>query len=121
MKTLCQLDGDSICTQCGSLRDPNAKTNCPAKFGGQPRPPRVKQPQLGDLTQLFFESVGITEERFKELKGKLRLDSKTCGCNYRKELINGIGEMLGFDAAFGKFLEWRRGEVKRAPRPTTNN
>ena len=122
MRTLCQVGDDGVCAQCGKQRKPGDRVNCPANSKVE-RPGRESnpQPQLGDIVEGFFGMLGITKERYLELKAELGFDSKTCGCNYRRELINGIGSKIGFDAAFSKFLNWRRGEVKGAPRPVTNN
>ena len=62
---------------------------------------------------MFFESLGITKEAYLKVKGELGLDPKKCGCDYRRELINGVGRVLGFDAAFGMFRKWRSDAVRR--------
>lgn len=67
-------------------------------------PPR---PGLGDMAERFFAAIGITEERYKSAKEKLRLDPN-CGCSERKKWLNRMGEELGVDSLIAKFGEWRK-------------
>ncbi len=45
---------------------------------------------LGDLAEAFFNSVGITEDRYRAVKVALHLDPK-CGCAERKKWLNEMG------------------------------
>mgnify|MGYP007100071713 CR=1 FL=1 len=108
MQTLCQRDANDVCTQCRTVVPVGFHRACPAKKQGQPIP---KGPGLGDLTRQFFESMGITEERYKAVKEAVHLDP-SCRCNARQEWLNAVGEQLGLSEAAAKFAHWftsRRG------------
>ena len=108
MHTLCQPNEDKICTQCNQKVDPQQARNCPAKGRVAERISQpMKQVQLGDAVQSFFESVGVTKERYLAAKEALNL-APECGCDYRRELLNGVGQHLGINNALTMFAEWRR-------------
>lgn len=62
-------------------------------------------PGLGDLAELFFESLGITQERYRAVKVKLHLDP-TCRCEDRKRWLNEVGAKLGVDGVVLKMAAW---------------
>ncbi len=49
---------------------------------------------LGDRLELYLKSVGVTEDRYKEVKEKFGLPPK-CGCAKRKRWLNAVGSHLG--------------------------
>ncbi len=56
--------------------------------------PRVAK-GLGDYTERMLESIGITKERYAEVKEKFGF-APTCNCNGRKEWLNKVGRYFGF-------------------------
>jgi len=60
---------------------------------------------LGDLTESFFTSLGITKERYQAAKAGLGLDPG-CNCDARKKWLNELGGKLGVDAVVLKMAKW---------------
>lgn len=60
---------------------------------------------LGDLAEDFFQSLGITQERYRAVKVKLHLDPK-CNCADRKRWLNEVGAKLGIDGVVAKMAKW---------------
>lgn len=53
------------------------------------RPPR----RLGDQVEVMLASIGVTKERYKEVKQRFGLPP-TCNCDERKEWLNRVGEWV---------------------------
>lgn len=62
---------------------------------------------LGDVTEKFFQSIGITEERYKEVK-QLMGHEPNCNCGGRKEWLNAFGDKLGVTNALEKIEQYRK-------------
>ena len=111
MQSLCQRGENDVCTQCGTAVPVGHHRACPAKKREGRTAPARKVIRLGDLTKQFFESFGVTEERYVAVKEALHLDS-TCKCNARQEWLNAMGDKLGVTeaaATFGRwYTQWRR-------------
>jgi hypothetical protein len=60
---------------------------------------------LGDLAEQFFQSLGITEERYKAVKVAMHLDPK-CNCADRRRWLNEVGKELGVDGVVLKLAKW---------------
>lgn len=96
MKTLCQIV-DGRCSQCGESVPPTQHRTCPAKWPGRADREAVARtidPGLGDYTEKLLSSIGVTKERFVELKEKFGL-APTCGCDARKQWLNEVGRYVG--------------------------
>ena len=65
---------------CGAVYD------SPAKMTEVPAPP----PRLGDWAERQLKSIGITQERYKQIKEKFGLPP-TCNCGSRKAWLNRVG------------------------------
>ena len=48
---------------------------------------------LGDWAEKKLSAMGITQDRYIEIKKKFGLPP-TCGCNKRKEWLNKVGRMF---------------------------
>lgn len=64
----------------------------------------------GDVLESFFESLGITKDRYKNAKRALYLDP-SCNCAARKEFINKMGEELGLGRVLRKYIAWRKNKT----------
>lgn len=53
-----------------------------------------KEQGLGDYTENVLKSLGVTEERYSEIKEKFGL-SPRCNCSGRKKWLNSVGKYLG--------------------------
>jgi hypothetical protein len=62
-------------------------------------------PGLGDVAKAFFESVGVTEERYRAAKEALGLDP-TCRCDDRRKWLNAMGRRLGVDGVVLRMARW---------------
>jgi hypothetical protein len=92
------------CLACGyELRRDYATP--PHRTCGPPNQKPRFEGGLGDLAAEFFKSLGITEERYKAVKGKLHLDPN-CNCPERQQRLNEFGEQLGGTWAAKRFAEW---------------
>ncbi len=60
---------------------------------------------LGDLAGAFFESLGVTEDRYRAVKVALHLDPK-CNCADRRRWLNEVGAELGVDGVVMKMARW---------------
>jgi len=60
---------------------------------------------LGDVMADFFESLGITKDRYKAAKAAMRLKA-TCGCDARRQWLNDLGESLGIIGTAAKLAAW---------------
>jgi len=49
---------------------------------------------LGDYAERIMKSVGITEDRYAEIKEKFGLPA-TCNCKARKKWLNAVGQYIG--------------------------
>lgn len=67
--------------------------------------PTQPDPGLGDLAESFFESLGITADRYRAVKVKLHLDPH-CNCADRKRWLNEVGAKLGVDGVVAKMARW---------------
>jgi len=56
-------------------------------------PGQVKR-GLGDLVEAGLQKIGITEERYKDVKEAIGL-SRDCNCGKRKAKLNAIGKKIG--------------------------
>jgi len=103
MKTLCQPE-NGVCSQCGKLVTLNQFRTCSAK---RRTPDEVaKNPvRLGDKLADFFESLGITKDRYKAAKAAIGFKA-TCGCDARRQWLNDLGESLGINGAAAKLAAW---------------
>jgi hypothetical protein len=66
---------------------------------------------LGDLAAEFFASIGITEERYRNVKVAMHLDPK-CNCADRRRWLNDVGAKLGIDGVVVKLAKWMDGKGK---------
>lgn len=84
------------------MSDGNSTTEAKseAKSSGIPA-----DPGLGDLAKLFFESVGVTKDRYRAAKEALGLDP-TCRCDDRRKWLNAMGHRLGVDGVVLKMARW---------------
>ena len=64
-----------------------------------------EKPGLGDLTEGFFMSLGITQERYLAVKAAIGLDPE-CNCDARKKWLNELGGRLGVDGVVLKMSRW---------------
>jgi len=103
-----QVNGELFCEYCRvKLRGRwNAKQlpprNCPANETAS-----TPQPQLGDRLESLLKKVGITEEKYRELKAMAGLDP-TCNCGSRKRFLNKLPAALALGYARGGICEaWR--------------
>ena len=64
-------------------------------------------PGLGDRLESLLTRVGLTKDRYREIKGELGLPP-TCDCDKRQEWLNKVGEKFG-DAAKSAFSRIFRG------------
>ena len=53
-----------------------------------------RQFQLGDRLERELTRMGITQDRYKEIKKKFGFPP-TCGCEKRKQWLNKVGAYLG--------------------------
>jgi hypothetical protein len=56
-------------------------------------PVRICSFGLGDYTEQLLASIGVTKERYVEIKEKFNL-APTCDCEARKEWLNKVGRWL---------------------------
>ena len=56
--------------------------------------PETDKQGLGDRTERILASLGVTQERYVEIKAKFGLPP-TCNCTARKTWLNNVGEYLG--------------------------
>lgn len=94
--TQCEFikDGSTCkCVHCGKVW-PSARDRCDNVYAActntEPRPAN----QLGDRIEHWLTSHGITEEKYKEVKGRFGLP-EDCNCAERKAWFNKVGEYLG--------------------------
>jgi len=59
-----------------------------------PRSSDAEVAGLGDHTSRLLTTLGITEERYKEVKAKFGLPP-SCSCGRRKAWLNKVGQYLG--------------------------
>jgi hypothetical protein len=85
------------CIRCGTKlpRDYDAPPVCECgrvrhNLGLQPKH-YDPAPGLGDQVESLLASIGITEDRYKEVKEKFGLPP-TCNCPARKEFLNRVSE-----------------------------
>lgn len=52
---------------------------------------------LGDHTEKLLSSIGVTKEKYVEIKEKFGLPP-TCGCDARKRWLNDVGKYVGIGA-----------------------
>jgi hypothetical protein len=78
------LTAGSQCIRCGVTlrRDYDAPPRCHCT------PPAT--PGLGDHVEALLKSIGITQDRYTEVKAKFGLPA-TCGCSGRIEALNEWG------------------------------
>jgi len=97
-----QVNGELFCEDCGiELRGRwNAKQlpprNCPANATTLPE----SKPQLGDRLESLLKKVGITEEKYRELKAMAGF-SPTCNCPQRRRFLNKLPAALALGYARG--------------------
>jgi len=60
---------------------------------------------LGDLTAKFFETFGVTEERYRAAKSAIGLEP-TCSCDSLKKWLNALGVSVGVNDAANKLAAW---------------
>ena len=53
----------------------------------------VEKPGLGDAVESLLSSIGVTQERYSQVKQLFGLPS-TCGCTDRKKALNEWGEKV---------------------------
>ena len=90
-----ERDGYSTCARCADW-----EATSPER-----RP--IRKRGLGDLVGQFFESVGVTKERYKSAKQAVGLPP-TCNCDARKEWLNKLGDTLGINGAADRLAGWRK-------------
>jgi hypothetical protein len=106
MKTLCQRGADGLCTQCGKRLADNLRRTCSESEMYRPPEKGSAVVGLGDLTEKFFESFGVTPERYKAAKATVGLDPD-CDCQSRKQILNELGEKFGINDVIVAFNKWR--------------
>lgn len=50
--------------------------------------------KLGDRTESLLKKIGITQDRYKEVKARFGL-APDCSCDARKQWLNNVGEYFG--------------------------
>lgn len=82
------------------------------------RPPRaVRKPMgLGDRVEQALTAVGITKERYQEVKEAIGLPPG-CDCEIRKQWLNRLGERLGDAARNAAEAIFPKKEVKLEAKP----
>ncbi|MGD9633662.1 MAG: hypothetical protein AB7G28_04560 [Pirellulales bacterium] len=93
-----------------ATEDTSVESSSTPNLADAPGPGEV--PGLGDLAEAFFKSLGVTEQRYREVKVKLHLDPK-CNCADRRRWLNEVGAKLGVDGVVVKLARWMdRGREK---------
>jgi hypothetical protein len=69
------------------------------------KPQILSKPGLGDLTERFFFSLGITKDRYRAAKAAVGLEPD-CNCDARKKWLNELGGRLGVDKVVLKMAKW---------------
>ena len=62
-----------------------------------PTPASSSKKGLGDRVENMLASIGVTEDRYAEIKEKFGLPA-TCNCKGRKEWLNRVGKYIGIDS-----------------------
>ena len=79
------------CTQGPLKRDYDKPPVRECKAATPVSVPRESHPRLGDLIESALTIIGITQDRYKEVKQLFGLPP-TCGCDKRKEYLNRVSE-----------------------------
>jgi hypothetical protein len=86
--------GSPTCEVCGAPHREGYQQNCPFPTAIRHVPqPVVETPGLGDAVESLLSGMGITQERYGQVKQLFGLPS-TCGCTQRKEALNEWGERV---------------------------
>ncbi len=100
-------NGDGLCDVCSAPSISGVLQVCPLPIDHkkyaealrrhlEPKPdiklpvmPDAGTPRLGDWAEEQLSSIGVTKDRYKDIKGKFGLP-KTCGCSNRQEWLNQV-------------------------------
>lgn len=109
MVKFCQADTNGRCTQCGAYMRPGFIQNCPSHRRSESNrevisvdeakeqlrrnrsEPLVEKHGLGDRLAEALASIGVTEDRYKQVKELFGLPP-TCNCSGRKEWLNKVSD-----------------------------
>lgn len=86
-------EGRCRCEHCGLVLRAEDCNRCYARC----RDRSSESPGLGDYTERVLRGMGVTKERYREVKEKFGL-APTCNCEERKRWLNMVGRYLGIGA-----------------------